>query len=111
MIFFIILSVLFLLIAIFVPMILKAKKKQTSRNKSTPHSDNIKLWAKFPGDLETQLNHTFQFFDYSKVNISNDGIPLSNSKIILNELIDYNITNYDDKKDVIFFDSKKYIIF
>ena len=107
MIFFIILSVLFLLIAIFVPMILKAKKKQTSRNKSTPHSDNIKLWAKFPGDLETQLNHTFQFFDYSKVNISNDGIPLSNSKIILNELIDYNITNYDDKKDVIFFDSKK----
>ena len=106
-IFFIILACIFLLITIFLPMILKANRKSKSKSKSGPNCDNTNLWAKFPGELETQLYHSFKFFDYTKINETNTEIPLSDSNIIFKELIDYNITSFDDKNDEIYFNSKK----
>ena len=106
-IFFIILACIFLLITILVPIILKSNIKSKSKSKSKPNSDNINLWARFPGDLETQLFHSFKFYDYSKINETNSEIPLSDSNIIFKEFINYSIINFDDKNDEIFFNSKK----
>ena len=106
-IFFIILACIFLLITILVPIILKSNIKRKSKSKSKPNSDNINLWARFPGDLETQLFHSFKFYDYSKINETNSEIPLSDSNIIFKEFINYSIINFDDKNDEIFFNSKK----
>ena len=103
---FIILACIFLLITILLPIILKSNQKSKSKKKSKPNSDNINLWGKFPGDLETQLYHSFQFFDYLKINESKN-VPLSDSNIIFKEFIDYNITSFDDKNDEIYFKSKK----
>ena len=103
---FIILACIFLLITILLPIILKSNQKSKSKKKSKPNSDNMNLWGKFPGDLETQLYHSFQFFDYLKINESKN-VPLSDSNIIFKEFIDYNITSFDDKNDEIYFKSKK----
>jgi hypothetical protein len=83
---------------------MKDRMKLSFRDKTIPDKDNINLWGKFPGDLKTELNHNFNFFDYSN---SKNSIPLINSSIILNETIDYNIINTDEKIDHINIYSKK----
>ena len=97
-------ALLFILFAIFIPLIMKDRMKLSFRDKTIPDKDNINLWGKFPGDLKTELNHNFNFFDYSN---SKNSIPLINSSIILNETIDYNIINTDEKIDHINIYSKK----
>ena len=102
--FYITMALLFILFAIFIPLIMKDRMKYSFKEKTKIDKDNINLWGKFPGDLKTELNHTFQFFDYSK---SKNSLSLINSSIILNESIDYNITSTDENVDHINIYSKK----
>ena len=102
--FYITMAILFILFAIFIPIVMKDRMKYSFKEKTKIDKDNINLWGKFPGDLKTELNHTFQFFDYSK---SKNSLSLINSSIILNESIDYNITSTDENVDHINIYSKK----
>ncbi len=104
--FYITMVLLFILLAIFIPILMKDRMKLSFQDKTKLDKDNINLWEKFPGDLKTELNHNFKFFDYSK---SKNSLSLINSSIIINESIDYNITSTDTNIEYINIYSKKII--
>ena len=102
--FYITMAILFILFAIFIPIVMKDRMRFSFMDKTKLDKDNINLWGKFPGDLKTELNHNFKFFDYSQ---SKNSLSLINSSIIINESIDYNITSTDQNNDHINIYSKK----
>ena len=102
--FYITMAILFILFAIFIPIVMKDRMRFSFMDKTKLDKDNINLWGKFPGDLKTELNHNFKFFDYSQ---SKNSLSLINSSIIINESIDYNITSTDSNIDHINIYSKK----
>jgi hypothetical protein len=63
-------AIIFLLIilVIMLPILIKSKIESNLKERTTPHSDNTNLWAKFPGDIKTKMIHTFKFLDYSENN-------------------------------------------
>ena len=105
--FYITMTLLFILLAIFIPILMKDRMKLSFQDKTKLDKDNINLCGKFPGVSKIELNHNFKFFDYSK---SKNSLSLINSSIIINESIDYNITSRDTNIDQLNINSKKIII-
>ena len=99
---FTILTVLFIVLTIILPIIKKNSTESECSEKSTPKIDNTKLWAEFPGELNTITNHTLKVLEYS-YNFNNYAIKDS---ISLTEEIKYENFNYSDSEDKLYFDAK-----
>ena len=95
-------AIVFLLIilVIILPILIKSKIESNLKEKTTPHSDNTNLWAKFPGDLKSKMIHTFKILDYSENN------PKIEDLLSLEEEVFYDNFNFTDKEDKLIFDAK-----
>ncbi|MCQ2815751.1 MAG: hypothetical protein MJ252_00645 [archaeon] len=69
-----------------------------SQKKTKLDQDNSDLWGKFPGVLQTNLKHTFAFFDYSKVLKDPKEKLTLDKKISITESVTYqNFTKTEDQ--------------
>ena len=98
-------TIIFIILVIVLPIIIENKIESDSKEKTTPHSDNTNLWAKFPGDLKTTLTHEFKILEYSENQIFNGSVKVKDS-ITLKEEVFYDNFNFTDKEDLITFDAK-----
>ena len=91
---FIIVTIIFIILVIILPILREDGAKTDSKERSTPSKDNILLWANFPGELKTQTTHSFKVFEYS------DGREEATIKdsIKLNEETHYDHFEYSDQK-------------
>ena len=99
---FTILTVLFIVLIIVLPIVRKNSTESECSEKSTPKRNNIKLWAEFPGELNTITNHILKVLDYSD-DFNNYTIKDS---ISLTEEIKYENFNYSESEDKLYFDAK-----
>ena len=98
-------TIIFIILVIVLPIIIENKIESDSKEKTTPHSDNTNLWAKFPGDLKTTLTHEFKILEYSENQNFNGSVKVKDS-ITLKEEVFYDNFNFTDKEDLITFDAK-----
>ena len=94
-------TLLLIILVIILPIIIKSIIKSSDIKKTTPFSDNMNLWAKFPGDLKTTLKHTFSVLDYT-----DDNNPKIKDGFTLEESIIYDNFTFSDQEDTIIFDAK-----
>ena len=95
-----ILTLVLVFLVILLPILIKNKAINDSKDKSLPKKDNIELWAKFPGKLQSSTVHTLNILEYTN-DLKN--ISLKNS-ISLNEETEYD--NFDFKEKKVYFDAK-----
>ena len=91
-------SILLIVLVIVLPIIIKNKIQSDYTKEAGPKSDNINLWAKFPGEIKTSIIHTFNILNYSKNNSSKI------DSLILEEEIQYDNFNFTKNEKEIFFD-------
>ena len=91
-------SIILIILVIVLPIVIKSKIKSKYKKKAGPKSDNINLWAKFPGEIKTSIIHTFNILDYSQ------NILTKKDSLIFEEEILYDNFNFTKKEEKIFFD-------
>ena len=112
-------ATIMLILVIVLPIMLKTKQRNDFTKKSSPSLDNIDLWAKFPGDINSTLIHNYGIFNY-KLNPESDikkpyQIEIKSNFSIKEEVSYKNFFN-DEKENTIYFytnrtytlDQKKY---
>ena len=60
----IVIAAISLILVIVLPIVLKTKKTNDFTQKCSSTLNNTDLWAKFPGELNTSITHTYGFFNY-----------------------------------------------
>jgi len=99
---FTVLTLLLIILVIVLPLVRKSNAMDDSSKKSTPNLNNVNLWAHFPGELSSTINHKFQVVEYSD-NLNNSAIKDS---IDLIEEVKYDNFNYSESEDKMYFDAK-----
>ena len=92
----IIIATLGLILVIVLPNVLKTKKTNDFTQKSSPTLENTNLWAKFPGELISNLTHNYGFFNYKKNEEDKYEIEII-SNISIKEEISY--SNFSENKE------------
>lgn len=93
-------AILLILLVIFIPIIIKKGIESDYQEKTIPSQNNINIWAKFPGDINSKTTHTFKFFDYS------DNSLIIKDSISLIENTSYDNFIFDDGNNKINFEVK-----
>ena len=96
------LTLLFILLVILLPISKKKDAESECLKKSLPSMDNTNVWAKFPGELESTTNHIFNIFEYQ------DDLKSAKvkSKLELKESIEYENFKKVENENKIYFDAK-----
>ena len=95
------LTIVLIVLVIVLPIVLKRNIKSEYTDKTKPKIDNINLWAKFPGDIKTQITHTFNVLDHTTKES-----PKIKDSLILDEEIAYENFNLLEKENKLLFDAK-----
>ena len=99
------LTLLFILLVILLPISRKKDAESDCLKKSTPSMDNTNVWAKFPGELDSTTNHIFNIFEYQ------DDLKSAKvkSKLELKESTEYcNFKNVENENKIYFDAKSKY---
>ena len=99
---FCLLTLVLIILVIVLPIVRKSNAMDDSSSKSIPRLDNTNLWAHFPGELSSTINHKFQVVEYSD-NLNKTTIKDS---IDLTEEVKYDNFNYSESEDKMYFDAK-----
>lgn len=99
---FCLLTLMLIILVIVLPIVRKSNAMDDSSSKSVPRLDNTNLWAHFPGELSSTINHKFQVVEYSD-NLNKATIKDS---IDLIEEVKYDNFNYSESEDKMYFDAK-----
>lgn len=107
-------ATLMLILVIVLPIMLKTKKTNDFTQKSTPSLNNTDLWAKFPGDIHSNLTHSYYIFDY-KLTQNND-LKKSykieeKTEFSITEEISYDNFFNDEAEDIIYFNTNRTYIY
>ena len=94
------LVLVFLLIIILI--VRNNRTRDDIKEKSNPSEKNTRLWATFPGKLNSSTTHTLNILEYTedRKNVS------IKEKIELNETTEYDNFNFNKKEKKVFFDAK-----
>lgn len=99
----IVISTLCFILVISLPFIIKTKKTNDFTQKSTPSLENIDLWAKFPGQLQTNITHNYGFYNYIK---EEDKYEVTSNISILEE-VSYDNFVQNASENTIYFDANR----
>ena len=99
---FCIITIVLVILVIILPILRKNKAVNDSEDKSIPTKDNIDLWAKFPGKLESSTFHTLNILEYSN-DLKNISVKES---MTLSETTEYENFDFIDKEKKVYFDAK-----
>jgi hypothetical protein len=91
-----------IILVIVLPIVRKSNAMDDSSSKSIPRLDNTNLWAHFPGELSSTINHKFQVVEYS----DNLNTATIKDSIDLTEEVKYDNFNYSESEDKMYFDAK-----
>lgn len=107
-IFFICIAVVTAVIVGVLPFILESSLFNSGTSKVKPQSDNSDIWGEFPGQLGSQLKHTFSFFDYNT--LKEKTVSLSKTSMSFDEKVKFKDLEFDAKTDQIAFKATKEFI-
>jgi len=99
---FCLLTLMLIILVIVLPIVRKSNAMDDSSSKSIPRLDNTNLWAHFPGELSSTINHKFQVVEYS----DNLNTATIKDSIDLTEEVKYDNFNYSESEDKMYFDAK-----
>ena len=98
-------ATIFLVLVIVIPIFLKRQMTNNYIQKCNPTINNTKLWASFPGELDSNLSHHFSFFNYQR-NGEEYKINLHKNISIKEEV---NYTNFTkDENNIYFLNNRSY---
>ena len=103
-----VLATIMLILVIVIPILLKRKLTNDYIEKCNPTLENTKIWASFPGELDSKLLHTFKFFDYQETNEKDKPLKINyKSNVVIEEQVNY--TNFSkDENNIYFTNSRNY---
>ena len=99
---FTLITLVLIFLIIIIPITLKNKARDDVKEKSIPSEDNTRLWANFPGELNSSTIHTLKILEYTE-----DRKNVSIKEIIeLNETTEYDNFDFNTNEKRVFFDAK-----
>ena len=98
-------ATLMLILTIVLPFLIERQKTNDFTQKCAPKTDNTEIWAKFPGELHSTLNHNYEVFSYSQNDTSKAYEIKSVSNFSIKEEVKYQ--NITEKDDTIYFNANR----
>ena len=98
-------ATLMLILTIVLPFLIERQKTNDFTQKCSPKTGNAEIWANFPGELHSVLNHNYEVFSYSQNDSSKPYEIKSAANFSITEEVKYK--NITEKDNIIYFNANR----